>query len=116
MFIAHPIVSCPLEIISIAFACNLHRFEHLPRYGRFDWRLMPPPQNELHALERVNLWWSVFVQERSVALAASISGAVENFKVCTRLFLPLSKVANHVVQGITTFLPLASEEFSSVRR
>ena len=88
----------PLEIVSIAFACNLQKFDNPRGYRNMDWGLMngSPIQNEMHALERANLWWSIYVQERSLALAASIIGTipVETCGVGARLFPLFSGVAN----------------------
>lgn len=64
------------EMISIAFACNLHKFDTSFHYKTFDWGLMSTPRSSLHAAERINLWWSVFVLERSISIALSVPGSI----------------------------------------
>lgn len=70
------IMNCCAEMISIAFACNLHKFTDAPGYQTFDWGLMSTPRSPVHAAERINLWWTVFVLERSASIALSVPGSI----------------------------------------
>jgi hypothetical protein len=69
-------VSLKAELISIAYACNLHKFDDPACYKNFDWGLMNTPRNEFHASERLNLWWTIFVLERSTSIALSVPGSI----------------------------------------
>ena len=44
---------------------------------------MSPPTDDFHVAERINLWWTLYLLDRLVAMLASMSGMcqLEQFRV-----------------------------------
>jgi hypothetical protein len=38
--------------------------------------LIPPPRDEFHVAERVNLWWSVYALDRFLSLSMGLPGGL----------------------------------------
>lgn len=37
-----------------------------------DWGILPPPLDDFHVAERVNLWWTLYLLDRLIAIMAGI--------------------------------------------
>lgn len=59
----------------IAIACNMHQLGSPANYLQQPYGLLPSPRNSLHANERINLWWTLWLMDKRGALALEIPQA-----------------------------------------
>lgn len=75
-----------VAVMAIGIACNLHQ---LSDPNKHDWGILTPPTDDLHVAERINLWWSLYLLERLIAMVTATPGmcSLYHFRVRAELSL-----------------------------
>lgn len=66
-----------LAVVAVAAACNLDQIAEPEAIASHDWGMLAPPVDDFHIAERINLWWSLYILDRTIAMMAAVPG------VCT---------------------------------
>lgn len=64
-----------LAAIPIAIACNMHALGKPSNFAQEPYGLLDPARDEMHANERINLWWTLWVMDKRIANALNIQQA-----------------------------------------
>lgn len=62
--------------MNIILACNLQLMSNPRSWRSFDYGMLGPPDNEIHACERMNLFWTAFIYDRCCAISGAIPGTL----------------------------------------
>jgi hypothetical protein len=103
-----------LAAIPIAIACNLHQLDSPANYSRQPYGLLPAPRSSLHANERINLWWSLWLMDKRGALTLEIPQAFPYRDAEVRLLPVTTQCSSPQSKAITTPMPVSRNAIATV--
>lgn len=62
--------------VSLAVGANLHTLPDPSYFNQVPHSLLPPPINKQHAIERGNLWWSIYLIDCQLAVSLNVQGQI----------------------------------------
>jgi hypothetical protein len=89
--------------VTFALGSNLHMMPDPDNLAQFTDGLLPPPVNKQHAIERMHLWWSIYIIDAQLALILNVQRQIYADPLEVRDFLtgcsfvnnPLARLSPH---------------------